>query len=124
MEGTDQGISEEELNQLLSDMDEMPDEELEYLGDEEMDDDDVDESAHPGEMPETYVARVARAKAEHGWRTVLMRRLVPQIVLAADTTLEFAGEIIGQPVDADDARAILRRLAGQKHRVLTCVAMA
>ena len=87
-------------------------------------DDDVDESAHAGEAPESYVERVARAKAEHGWRTVLMRRLVPQIVLAADITLEFAGEIIGKPVDVDDACAILRRLAGQKHRVLTCVAMA
>ena len=87
-------------------------------------DDDVDETAHDGELPLTYVERVARLKAEHGWRTVEMRRLMPQLVLAADTTLEFAGDIIGKPVDAADARAILSRLSGQTHRVLTAVAVS
>jgi septum formation protein len=87
-------------------------------------DDDVDETAHEGEVALIYVERVARLKAEHGWRTVEMRRLMPQLVLAADTTLEFQGEIIGKPTDAGDARAILRRLSGQTHRVLTSVAVA
>lgn len=87
-------------------------------------DDDVDETAHAGETPEIYVERVARAKAEHGWCTVEMRRLMPQLVLAADTTLEFDGEIIGKPQDAADARSILRRLSGRTHRVLTAVAVA
>ncbi len=87
-------------------------------------DDDVDETAHAGEAPLVYVERVARLKAEHGWRTVELRRLMPQLVLAADTTLEFDGEIIGKPVDAADARAILRRLSGRTHKVLTAVAVA
>ena len=69
-------------------------------------DDDVDETAHDGEAALVYVERVARLKAEHGWRTVEMRRLMPQLVLAADTTLEFQGEIIGKPTDAGDARAV------------------
>ena len=87
-------------------------------------DDDVDETAHAGEAPLVYVERVARLKAEHGWRTVELRRLMPQLVLAADTTLEFDGEIIGKPVDAADAHAILRRLSGRAHKVLTAVAVA
>ena len=87
-------------------------------------DDDVDETAHAGEAPLIYVERVARLKAEHGWRTVELRRLMPQLVLAADTTLEFDGEIIGKPADAADARAILRRLSGRAHKVLTAVAVA
>jgi septum formation protein len=45
-------------------------------------------------------------------------------VLAADTTLELAGEIIGKPADEADAAAILRHLSGQTHRVLTGVAVA
>jgi septum formation protein len=45
-------------------------------------------------------------------------------VLAADTTLELDGEIIGKPRDAQDAAAILRRLSGRTHRVLTAVAVA
>ena len=44
-------------------------------------------------------------------------------VVSADTTLEFNGEIIGKPFDATDATAILRRLSGQTHRVLTGVAV-
>lgn len=87
-------------------------------------DDDVDESTHDGEAATAYVERVACAKAEHGWRVVEARRLMPQLVLAADTTLEFGGRIIGKPADAADARAILRSLSGQTHRVLTAVAVA
>ena len=75
----------------------------------------------PGEAPVDYVQRVAQAKALHGWQTVLWRRLLHQPVLAADTTLELDGEIIGKPVDAADARRILHRLSGQTHRVLTAV---
>jgi septum formation protein len=87
-------------------------------------DDDVDETAHAGETPIHYVERIARAKAELGRRVVDIHRLMPRVVLAADTTVELDGEIIGKPVDADDARDTLRRLSGQTHRVLTAVAVA
>ncbi len=84
---------------------------------------ETDETPLPGEDPRTYVQRVARAKAEHGWRCVGWRKLLPQPVLSADTTLEFDGDIIGKPWDAADAMRILRRLSGQTHRVLTAVAV-
>lgn len=87
-------------------------------------DPELDETPHPGESPIDYVQRVSRAKAEHGWRIVEWRKMRPNPVLAADTTLEFAGEIIGKPSDREDARRILRRLSGQTHRVLTAVAVA
>jgi len=85
---------------------------------------EVDETPHPGEVPTVYVERVARAKADQGERIVEWRKLRRQLVLAADTTLEFDGEIIGKPVDAADAQAILTRLSGNTHRVLTAVAVA
>ena len=44
-------------------------------------------------------------------------------MLSADTTLEFEGEVIGKPVDADDAMRILTQLSGKTHRVLTAVAI-
>ena len=88
------------------------------------DDKEIDETSHAGESPLVYVERVARAKAEHGWRIVGWRKLLAQPVLAADTTLEFDGEIIGKPLDRADAQAILQRLSGQTHRVLTAVAVA
>lgn len=83
----------------------------------------LDETPLPGEDPVAYVERVARNKAEHGCRIVQWRRLRAQPVLAADTTLELAGELIGKPVDAADAQAILQRLSGKTHRVLTAVAV-
>lgn len=87
-------------------------------------DPEIDEQALPDETPVDYVQRVARAKAAHGWRIVGWRKLFPQTVLAADTTLEVDGEIIGKPVDAEDAARILKRLSGRTHRVLTAVAVA
>ena len=85
---------------------------------------EVDETPLAGEEPAVYVERVARAKAAQGEHIVEWRKLLPQLVLAADTTLEFEGEIIGKPVDAADAQAILMRLSGRTHRVLTAVAVA
>ncbi len=84
---------------------------------------DVDETPREKEDPMAYVERLAQTKAEHGWSVVSLRRLMPQPVLSADTTLEFEGEIIGKPVDAADAQDILRRLSGRTHRVLTAVAV-
>lgn len=86
-------------------------------------DSETDETPHGDEDPVAYVERVARAKAEHGLRIVHERKLPLRPVLAADTTLEFNGEIIGKPVDLADAVVILRRLSGHTHRVLTGVAV-
>ena len=86
-------------------------------------DSETDETPHAGEDPLVYVERVARAKAEHGLKIVQERKLPLRPVLSADTTLEFEGEIIGKPLDQADAAAILRRLSGQTHRVLTGVAV-
>lgn len=86
-------------------------------------DPETDETPLPGEAAEDYVVRLARAKAEHGQRIIGWRKLMTQPVLAADTTLDVDGQIIGKPVDATDAVAILRRLSGRSHRVLTGVAV-
>ena len=87
-------------------------------------DPEIDETPYPGESPVDYVIRVARAKATHGRRIVGWRGLANWPVLAADTTLEFAGEIIGKPDDGEHARQILGKLSGNTHRVLTAVAVA
>lgn len=85
---------------------------------------DVDEAPVPGESPESYVSRVARAKAEAGWHRIAARRLLPRPVLAADTAVVLDGEIIGKPADARRAHELLRRLSGRTHHVLTAVAVA
>ena len=85
---------------------------------------EVSEAWLPGEAPEDYVQRVARAKAAFGARLLTQRPLVARALLAADTTLDLDGEIIGKPQDEADAEAILTRLSGRSHRVLTAIAMA
>lgn len=84
----------------------------------------LDEEPLQGEAPIDYVERVARIKAEQGWRIVCWRKLLSQPVLAADTAIEFEGRILGKPIDDEDAKYILRRLSGNAHRVLTAVAIA
>jgi septum formation protein len=88
-------------------------------------DPDTDESPQPGEQPDTYVRRVTTAKVQAAWQRVVMRRGLRRMpVLAADTTVSLAGEILGKPADRADGERMLRLLAGTRHRVLTAVAVA
>jgi septum formation protein len=87
-------------------------------------DEEVSEAWLPGEAPEAYVQRVARAKAMFGVGLIATRATVVRPVLAADTTIDLDGEIIAKPTDEADAISILTRLSGRSHRVLTAIAMA
>ena len=84
---------------------------------------DVDESVLEGEAPAAYVERMARAKADTGWRRMLQRNLPPAPVLAADTTVALDGRIYGKPENRAEAEEILAALAGKRHEVLTAVAL-
>lgn len=95
--------------------------ELLLLRSAERQDAEVDESCLAGETPEVYVQRVARAKAVFGAKLLLQRRMPKRLLLAADTTIDLDGEVIGKPQNNSDAIAILHRLSGRSHRVLTAV---
>lgn len=84
---------------------------------------DVTEIVLPGELPEAYVARVTQEKAQAAWDAVLARRLFPLPVLAADTTVVIAQEILGKPANRDEAISMLSKLAGNTHQVLTSIAI-
>jgi septum formation protein len=83
---------------------------------------DVDESARPGESPRALVRRLATEKAA-AVAAALDNEAPHTTVLAADTVVEVDGEILGKPLDADDARRMLRRLSGRSHHVHTGVAL-
>ncbi len=85
---------------------------------------DLDEAPLKGEKPEDYVVRMARAKAETGWTRLLERALPRSPVLGADTTVALGEEIFGKPANHAEAEAMLRKLAGKQHQVLSAVAMA
>lgn len=84
---------------------------------------DVDETPRAGESPRDYVQRVALAKATVGLDLLARRRYVLKPVLGADTTIALDEQIIGKPQNTDDAMAILRRLSGRTHVVMTAVAI-
>jgi septum formation protein len=84
---------------------------------------DVDETPQAGELPESYVRRVAQAKAEAGYAALRFRNLPPFPVLAADTTVTMDGNIFGTPENAEQAAAMLRQVSGREHQVLSAVAI-
>ncbi|MBC3876078.1 Maf family protein [Undibacterium flavidum] len=84
---------------------------------------DVTEVVLPGELPDVYVARVTQEKALAAWNAMLARRLPIRPVLAADTTVVIQQEILGKPANRDEAIAMLRKLAGNTHQVLTSIAI-
>jgi septum formation protein len=86
-------------------------------------DPDVDEKVLAGEAPDAYVLRLARAKADAGWRRMLQRNLPHAPILAADTTVTVDGAILGKPADRAEAATMLERLSGRQHEVLTAVAL-
>jgi len=82
---------------------------------------EVEEIRAPGELPDAYVRRLAHAKAEAAWEDRA------EIVLGADTIVVL-GDVLGQyvlekPRDAADARAMLGRLAGREHTVITGICL-
>ncbi len=79
---------------------------------------DIDETPFTGESPVAYVERLARAKA-----TAVQQRTNADLVLGADTTVDVNGIILGQPIDHDDMRRMLRMLSARTHRVHTAVAV-
>jgi septum formation protein len=87
---------------------------------------ELDETALAGESAAAYVSRLAEAKAAVGWegcRDLRGGDLRGAAVLAADTAVVLEGEILGKPADMNDAIAMLLKLSGRAHQVLTAVAL-
>jgi septum formation protein len=73
------------------------------------------------ESPADYVLRVARDKARFVAELLKERGLPVLPVLGADTEVVLDGEILGKPQDRVHGMALLRRLAGRTHEVLSAV---
>jgi septum formation protein len=94
---------------------------------------DVVESIRAGESPQSYVRRLAAEKSAtamkdlgrvaEGRDRTADSSASPAIILGADTTVVVDGEILGKPVDDADAAAMLRRLSGRRHEVMTGVSV-
>jgi septum formation protein len=80
---------------------------------------DIPETVAEGEPPTVFVQRMARDKA----LAVARDLAAPAWVLGADTVVVIDDEILGKPRDSREARAMLARLSGRVHQVLTGVAL-
>lgn len=78
---------------------------------------EIEEVRAPGELPDPYVRRLAYAKTEAAWEDR------GEIVLGADTVVVLGQDVLEKPRDAADARAMLRRLAGREHTVVTGICL-
>ena len=76
----------------------------------------VDESVREGEDAAEYVKRLADAKSRHIANHYDNEQTA---ILAADTAVVIDGIILGKPIDHEDARRMLRRLSGARHKVMT-----
>jgi nucleoside triphosphate pyrophosphatase len=98
---------------------------------------DVDERVRDGETPAEYVRRLAAEKSASAQSHVVSGfsrtdlsppkggHYLPRnaVIVGADTTVVVDGEVLGKPLDDDEAAAMLRRLAGRRHEVLTGVSI-
>ena len=80
---------------------------------------DIDEQ-YPEDLPVNQIAEyIAREKAD-AYRKVMADN---DLVITADTVVIVDDEVMGKPVDADDARRMLRKLSGRSHQVTTGVCL-
>jgi septum formation protein len=80
---------------------------------------DADESGDPDEPAEAFVRRVATLKSVAAGKPP-----AETVILAADTVVVIDGIRLGKPTDARDAAAMLARLSGRTHEVLTAIALS
>lgn len=80
------------------------------------------------EAPLAYVQRVASLKRDLAIKRLQSLKLDPapqahDLVLAADTTVELDGRILGKPADPQKAHEMLHALSGKWHQVHTAISM-
>lgn len=80
---------------------------------------DIDETPFEDESPRDYVIRLAQAKA----LAVQPKAEADAVILGSDTTVVDGNEILGKPVNDEDARRMLIQLRGRVHQVYTAIAI-
>lgn len=81
----------------------------------------VIEVPQPSEPPLDYAKRLARSKAEAGWSHPLRNKMMP--VIGADTIVVCDNEVLGKPENKEHGMAMLSRLSGRTHEVITAIAI-
>lgn len=84
---------------------------------------DVNEAHITGESPEEYVIRLSRMKAQDVFRRRQQQGLEQIPVLGADTAVILDGKILGKPKDGQNGKAMLKKLSGKAHEVMSAISL-
>lgn len=88
---------------------------------------DVEENT-TATLPKDVVMELSKIKAEAVFNACLnsgkFEGFDQAVVIGADTIVEYDGEILGKPVDEEDAKNMLSMLADRTHNVYTGVTLA
>ncbi len=79
---------------------------------------EVEEIINPQLSPEENVKYLARLKAE-----AVAKEYSAEWIIGADTMVCLQSHILGKPKNEEEARKMLQLLSGQRHRVITGVAL-
>ena len=82
---------------------------------------EIDETLLENESAIHYVERLAKAKAQAGWKSLGSDG--KHAVIAADTSVIVDHAILGKPDNDEQARSMLQLLSGRQHQVLTAVTL-
>ena len=79
----------------------------------------IDES-YPATMPALETAEYIAAKKAAAYQSQMAD---DELIITADTVVIVGDEVLGKPADADEARAMLLKLSGRTHQVVTGVCL-
>ena len=78
----------------------------------------IPEVPRANETPVDFAKRMAQEKAQ-----TVQTQFPGRVILAADTVVAIENEILGKPMNLDDAARMLRMLSGRSHQVITAVCL-
>ena len=78
------------------------------------------EEAYPEDLPTEEIPLYIAAEKAAAYQTLMTAK---DLIITADTVVVLGDEVLGKPVDADDARRMLRELSGKTHQVMTGVCL-
>lgn len=80
---------------------------------------DIDETPKPNELPQDYVSRLAKGKAQ----AIASNSEANAIVIGGDTIICFNGKLLGKPQNFEQAKHYWQMLSGQTHQVYSAMAV-
>ncbi|CEF63829.1 Maf-like protein family-containing protein [Strongyloides ratti] len=84
---------------------------------------DCEENLSKKLPPEQYAMETANIKNDWVYNKLIQEKKAFDVIISCDTIIVMNNEIIGKPVDLNNARETLEKLNGKTHQVITGVVL-